>query len=284
LSDSESSFDVRSLSFLENGKLAASYGDGTIRLWELSNKKEIGSFKAHNEAILTSSTLDWIYMASASNRDILIWNTQNGNLAKKLTGHSDFIYHLIRMQNGYLLSASADKTIKVWNSTNWSFVKTLNGHLDSVMCLAELSYDLLASGSEDGEIRIWNVKEGINLITWKAHSDAIKSLVLLPKQKYLASLAFGMEIQIWDFNQGVLIQTLMADEMLYSLAILSNGYLVSGSSYGYISIWDVESGLVKKTVFYDANTIWCMAVDLKGRLAVGMGNGDIRILNFLNLY
>ena len=42
------------------------------------------------------------------------------------------------------------------------------------------------------------------------------------------------------------------------------------------------NGNCKKTAQYDYNPIWCMAVDLKRRLAVGMGNEDIGILHFLN--
>ncbi len=275
------SFDVRSLSFLENRKLAASYGDGTIRIWDLFRRKSIQSFKGHSGPILTSSALDWIYLATSSNRDILIWNTQTENLVKNLTGHSDYVSHLLKMQNGLLLSASADKTIKAWNMTDWSLVRTIDGHLNAVNCLAELSYNAFASGSRDGEIKIWSTSEWTHLRTWKAHSSRIISLVLLPKQKYLASLNQGKEIKIWNFDQGILVKTLKSDKIIYSMVALRNGDLVSASDKGNIEIWDVEKGLIKKTVFYGSNMIWCLALDPKGRLAVGMGNRDIRILNFL---
>jgi WD40 repeat protein len=91
---------------------AASNGDGTVRIWDLFRRQISRSFKGHSEPILTSTALDWIYLATSSNRDILIWNTQNASLVKNLTGHSDYVYHLMKMQNGLLLSASADKTIK----------------------------------------------------------------------------------------------------------------------------------------------------------------------------
>jgi WD40 repeat protein len=163
--------------------------------------------------------------------------------------------------------------------TNWSLIKTLEGHLDSVNCLAELNYDSFASGSEDGEIKILSVSELRNLRSWKAHTAPIVSLVLLAKQKYLASLYQGQEIKIWDFSQGTLVQTLSSDQMIYSMVALRNGDLVSATDKGYISIWDIENKSLKKTVFYGSNVIWSLAFDLKGRLAVGMGNGDIRILN-----
>jgi WD40 repeat protein len=277
-----SSFDVRSLSFLENRKLAATYGDGTVRIWDLLRRQSIQSFKGHSESILTSSSLDWFYLATSSNRDILIWDTQTASLVKNLTGHSDYVYHLVKMQNGLLLSASADKTIKAWNLTDWSLIRTLKGNIDAVNCLAELSYDSFASGSQDGEIKIWLTSEWTNSRSWQAHSTPIISLVLLSKQKYLASLNQGKGIKIWDFNQGTLIKTLDSDELIYSIVALRNGDLVSASDKGNIDIWDVEMGSIRKNVFYGSNMIWCLALDMKGRMAVGMGNGDIRILNILN--
>jgi WD40 repeat protein len=220
-------------------------------------------------------------LATSSNRDILIWDTQNASLVKNLTGHSDNVYRLMKMQNGLLLSASADKTIKAWNVFDWSLVRTLEGQLDAVTCLAELSYDTFASGSRDGEIKIWSTSQWTNLRSCQAHSSPIISLVLLPKQKYLASLHQGKEIKIWDFNQGILVKTLKSDEKIYSMVALRNGDLVSASDKGHIEIWDVEKGSIRKTAFYGSNMIWCLALDPKGRVAVGMGNGDIRILNFL---
>ncbi len=277
-----SSFDVRSLSFLENRKLVASYGDGTVRIWDLFRRQIIRSFKKDSRPILTSSALDWIYLATSSNRDILIWDSQTTNLVKNLTGHSDYVYHLMKMQNGLLFSASADKTIKAWNVTDWSLVKTLEGHLDAVTCLAKLSYDSVASGSRDGEIKIWSSNEWTNSRSWQAHSTPIISLVLLSKQKYLASLNQGKEIKIWDFDQGTLVKTLKSDGIIYSMVSLRNGDLLSASDKGNIEIWDVEMGSIRKTVFLGSNIICFFALDPKGRTAVGMGNGDIRILNFFN--
>jgi len=62
LSVHDSYFDVRFLTFLENGKLAISYSDGIVRIWDLFKKDKINSFQAHSEAILTSTLLDWLYM------------------------------------------------------------------------------------------------------------------------------------------------------------------------------------------------------------------------------
>jgi WD40 repeat protein len=147
--------------------------------------------------------------------------------------------------------------------------------------LAEIGYDSVASGSRDGEIKIWSTSEWTNSRSWQAHSTPIISLALLPKQKYLASLNQGKEIKIWDFNQATLVKTLKSDEIIYSMVALRNGDLLSASDKGNIQIWDVEKGSIRKTVFLGSNMISFFALDPKGRTAVGMGNGYIRILNFL---
>jgi len=229
----------------------------------LFKKQSIQSIKADSEPILALSELDWIYFATSSNRNILIWNSQNGSLIKNLTGHSDNVYHLIKKQNGFFLSASADKTIKAWNSTDWSLIRTLKVHRDSVNCLAELNYDLFASGSQDGEIIIWNVYEWRNVRTWKAHNAPIVSLVLLPYQKYLASLYQSQEINIWDFNKGSLVKTLISNEIIYSMVALRNGNLLMASGTGLINEWDGEDVILKNTVFYGSSR-----------------NGDIRVMKF----
>jgi len=111
------------------------------------------------------------------------------------TGSAFDIRSLSFLENRKLAATYGDGTIRIW---------------DSVKCLAELTYDSFASGSEDGEIRIWNMTGGTNVKTWRAHSQPIKSLVLLPKQKYLASLSIGKEIKIWDFHQGSFIRALIS--------------------------------------------------------------------------
>jgi len=282
LLETGSTIDVRSLSFLENRKLVASYSDGTIRIWDSFKNEVVSSFQAYSVAILTSSALDWNYLATSSYKDIHIWDIQNGSLVRNLTGHSDYVYHMIKIQKGLLLSASADKTIKVWNMTEWSLVNTIEGHLDSVNFLVELNYDSFASGSKDGEINIWSVNESTINRSWKAHTKPIISLALLHKQRYLASLSKqGQEIKIWDFIQGKLVKILSSDQLIYSIVVLKNGDLVSASDDGHIHIWDGEEGTIKKSLFYGPSVIWCLASDYKGRLAVGMGNGEIRIFDFL---
>ena len=89
---------------------------------------------------------------------IKIWSNVNaGVLVAALTGHSNYVFSLVALSNGYLASAGADMTIKVWNFTDGSLRKSLVGHSNYVYSLVLLQNGNMASGSLDNIIKIWRV-------------------------------------------------------------------------------------------------------------------------------
>ena len=48
-------------------------------------------------------------------KTIKIWDTDTGSLIKTLTGHTDRVFSLAVLPNGFLASGSHDNTIKIWN-------------------------------------------------------------------------------------------------------------------------------------------------------------------------
>ena len=65
---------------------------------------------------------------------IRVW--ENWTCTHVMTGHTQAVWSIALLSNGYLASGSADKTIKLWN--NFQCVKTLTGHTDVVRSLAKL--------------------------------------------------------------------------------------------------------------------------------------------------
>ncbi len=45
---------------------------------------------------------------------IRIWNTENGETIKILTGHTNAVFSLVVIHNGLLASGSADNTTRIW--------------------------------------------------------------------------------------------------------------------------------------------------------------------------
>ena len=59
----------------------------------------------------------------------------DGRLIYSLAGHSNSVYALAVLQNGYLATGGFDKTIKIWNTDTGGLIRTLTGHrLDIFVC------------------------------------------------------------------------------------------------------------------------------------------------------
>ena len=115
---------VESLTRLQDGRLAAGYDDGSIRVWDVARRE----------------------------------------LVARLVGHTSLVRSLTVLPDGRLLSGSWDNTIRVWGVGALSVrgggdtavcAATLMGHTGYVNALVVLRDGAVASGSWDGSVRFW---------------------------------------------------------------------------------------------------------------------------------
>jgi WD40 repeat protein len=273
--------------------VASASGDGEVKIWNFLDLKEVIKLTVSPTTtipVLSIVELDFDRILVTCNNSFKIYklnfsDRKNSEEKFKNDAHSDLIFHLLLLKNRLLLSASADQTIKVWNSTNLTDeLKTLKHHTEAVKCLVELPHDRIASGSEDRTIKIWDLSSLENayvLKTLEGHNYWIRCLAYLESLDYLASGSWDSSIYIWDLQDFTLKKTIIASDTVYSLGILKNGDLVSGSANGYIQIWNKMNLNEVKSVYRDAAAVWCFALLPQGNLAIGLANGKVDILKFI---
>ena len=76
-------------------------------------------------------TIQLIFQASGSfDRTVKIWNVTNGKLKYTFDesngGHTEWVYSLASLENGYLASASRDNTVKIWDVTSGKLKNTFD--------------------------------------------------------------------------------------------------------------------------------------------------------------
>jgi hypothetical protein len=112
---------VSSLVFLPyRGKLAASYKDETIHLWNIANAKEIRTLTADNDQIVSlACSPDGRFIATGGNRgQIRIWEVASGDVLRQFQGHEDEVACFAFAPNGQTLSSGgSDHNILVWDLT-----------------------------------------------------------------------------------------------------------------------------------------------------------------------
>ena len=69
-------------------------------------------------------------------------------------------------------------------------------------------------------------------------------------------------------------------DSVFSLAVLQNGDLASGSWDNTIKIWDTNTGSLKRTLVGHTGYVWSLAVLQNGDLASGSWDNTIKIWKF----
>jgi WD40 repeat protein len=99
------------------GLVAAGCGDGSVRLFRLSEWDTVWSVKVHTDWVYSIFfSPDGRFLASGSyDKTVKILSAKTGAVLKTLEGHTDRVRSVIFSQYGTkVLSGSLDKTVRVW--------------------------------------------------------------------------------------------------------------------------------------------------------------------------
>lgn len=254
--------------------LASSSGDQTIKLWQLSTRKELRSIEGHNYWVRTLSiTPDGQILASGSDDNtIKLWQLSTGKLLRTLKGHSRWVRSLAMTPDGQILASSSnDQTIKLWQLSTGKELHTLTGHSDWIGSLAMTpDGQILASASNDQTIKLWQLSTGKELRTLTGHSDWVRTLAITPDGQILASGSYDKTIKLWQLSTGRELFTLTGHtEGVRTLALTPDGQiLASGSDDNTIKLWHLSTGKELLTLTGHSDFVYCVAFSLDGKFLV----------------
>lgn len=166
-------------------------------------------------------------------------------------------------------------SINITGKWQWWSVETSDilahggGHADGVYRIAFLrdSSGFLTAGA-DGIVRLWSLPDGALAHEFKGHQQAIRSLAVSPDGRLAASGGEDHHLFIWDIAsktmakqlKGVPNTSLFSPEDPRHFSILFGAVfmpdsrrLLAADSFGYIFIWDVETGTVLD--YYNSFTV-----------------------------
>lgn len=247
---------VEAVAFSPDGKLlTVGDTDGRIRVWLVSDDKEILSFQGHSSWIMSIAfSCDGVTFASSSiDQTICLWNVRTGECLKILQGHSNDVKSVVFSPDGQTLaSGSADQTVRIWDVSTGECLKTFQGHTDWVNSVV-FSPDgqTLASGSSDQTVRIWDVSTGECLKILQGHTNRVRSVAFCPDGVTLATGSHDETIPIWDVKTGKCLKILQGhtdgvQSVTFShvRAASPQGFgqlLASASDDKTIRLWDVHT-------------------------------------------
>src|SRR5262249_12460851 len=185
-------------------------------------------------------------------REIKIWQPENGELLRTLKGLKHEIRSIAISRDGKLLAAGGGDAkyvtptaeLKIWDLDSGE-MRSLSGHGDQINKVA-FSPDSkrLASASQDYSVRLWDVATGEQLHCLQGHADAVVSVAFSPDGRRIVSASVDQHIKVWDTVIGE--ETLsLRDEQLWGpyqeIPFSPDGrHLAYCGRDGSIRIWDAD--------------------------------------------
>ena len=220
-------------------------------------KKELDK-KIIGTALLNLSSNNFV--AGYDNGLIKIWRTEDWEVEKIFTGHTNQIRKMIKQDDNTIISCSDDATIRAWilDSYEADSAYSLTGHEDKINDILLLdSYDnnSLISVSDDKSIRLWNLemKECVNAIKTQ---DIQICLGKLRNQKFMVGGEDGA-VTVFNIEGLEPILSISAHtepvELLYESPF--TGDIISGSQDNLVKIFNVDNGNCIKILEGHKNTI-----------------------------
>ncbi|KAF7659152.1 hypothetical protein LDENG_00002330 [Lucifuga dentata] len=228
--------------FRSDGQLlVAGCEDSVVRLFDVSGKVALRTFKGHTKAVhVTDFTSD-------------------------------------RYQ---ILTGSDDYTCRLWDIPNATELTSYQEHTDYIRCgiTSKLNRDLFITGSYDHTLKLFDARVDKSVMTMD-HNQPVESLLLYPSEGLLVS-AGGRYVKVWDLLKGgqPLVSLKNHHKTVTCLCLSGNGErLLSGSLDRHVKVYNTTNYKVVHNFDYAASILSLALAPDDESIVVGMTNSVLSI-------
>jgi WD40 repeat protein len=189
---------------LDGSHLAAGCADGTIRLYEMPNGREVWSLPQHADWVMALAfSPDGTQIASASrDRSARVFKTQTGELESTYMEHNSPVNAIAFAADGKdVFSAGRDKKIHLWRVSDAKRQAQITDFNDETLQLLVIE-DQIFSAATDGRIRQHTAKDRKLVRAFSGHADRALTLAWHAPSHRLVTGSHDGEVRIWDTESG----------------------------------------------------------------------------------
>lgn len=284
--------EVLALAFSPSGQLLVSgSGDGTLRLWDIPQRRMITNRYLGDAPVCFSFAPDGKTVAAAldSRQRAMIFDASNAQTIRELIGHANVVTAIAYSPDGtQLLTGSLDGTVRVWDG----FTKPKP---EDDLRLSDIAYwnaygwaeALSANGQHafgvftNGTFSIWTIASLRVTTPLGLPLTNVTLGAISPGGDLVAFCREGREVHLWNSHnhQARLLTSAATNRGVARLAFSSDGKRLASAGSG-VWVWDLSSTEGWRTIDdkVDRATVMEMVfADRDRQLLVGCYDGEIRV-------
>jgi WD40 repeat protein len=265
---------VNCLAYISDKRFASGSNDNKILIWDVDMGKVVYE-DGMPTAIYALKLLSNGILVAAGDQYIVNWQTDPLQPVAKVHssngGHTSIVRSIAEISKEYFATGSDDSTVKLWESNGLGplpLYLTLSEHSSAVSLVSSTGlFDsnsttaasgkttttlpsltgneiLFASASKDKKITIYDALSGQSKVVFDY--SGVYSIIYLGNGLFAAAgddAAFRI-LNVYTADVSFTFDDITAgghSDVVNALALLSNGYLASGSSDTTVKIWDISS-------------------------------------------
>jgi WD40 repeat protein/basic membrane lipoprotein Med (substrate-binding protein (PBP1-ABC) superfamily) len=279
---------------------ATGFGDGSVKLWDLSTALQ-GASDGDNAVAPTGSELHNLLRHTGAITSIAfssdgqrlattgedhtarVWDVATGNELLNLQGQSGGESTVALSRDGTRLAiASDDYTVKVWDIRESTGKELLTlffrTRISSVAFNPEGTR--LATALTNGVAKVWDVATGKELFTLSGHTDGVSPITYSQDGTRLATASDDGTGKVWDAATGKELLTLRGHVgWLNDISFSPDGKrLATAGQDSTVKLWDAETGQELLTLHGSTDAVVGLAFSPDGRrLITASDDGTSRV-------
>lgn len=269
-------------------KVATAIEDGSVRLWDVAERKVLRSFDAHRGIVWMIQYHPTEPMIATSGNDglVKIWDANDLKLLQEWDAQSPIRKVAFSPDGSRIVAGDQDGVIHCWDiESGQTLVEvTQPGAIMGV----DWSHDgsLIATVGSDKIVRVWDAETLEPRQTMQGHTGPIYNVAFADSGKRMATVGWGKQILIWDTDTGQQVMQLEGSSGdNWSVAFCSEGeHAVVASQDGNCRIWDLTNGELVATLAGHESAVHNLSLDPIGhQIATSGRDGTIRVWDLTNL-